>query len=117
MRHLDGDKLNFSPENLQWAMRYEDMDNTCAENRILDTLKDLEKFCGPVTASFLSDHLGWPRRTVNSYLARLEVQRRVMRPGGPRSGWLVCSEAINRPIIARLEVVLTYRRQRARWAG
>ena len=53
-------------------------------------VQELCQWCGgPVPATLVAGHLGKADRTARLYLYRLERARVVVRPKGPRSGWMV----------------------------
>lgn len=55
---------------------------------VLPTLRDLNRQAGAVPARMLADLLGKSDRTARVYLRRLEQSGMVIRPHGPKSGWM-----------------------------
>jgi predicted transcriptional regulator len=60
-----------------------------ATAKVLPTLKKLNRNAGgPVPAWVVAVHIGRCERQARNYLSMLEAASLVVRPSGPRSGWL-----------------------------
>lgn len=58
------------------------------EESLLKQLRSLNRTNGPVKGTILSQLIGRPLTTIYYYLHKLEDNRAVSRPNGPRSGWV-----------------------------